>query len=503
MYIGVKAWSDFGSHIPLIRSFSLGDNFPPEYPLFPGEPIRYHFLFYALVGFLERLGIPLDYALNIPSAILFAGLLLTIYFFAKALFKSKAVGVLSIAFFLFNGSLSFLEFFKDHPLSTKTIIDIVTNNEFSSFAPYGKGIVSAFWNLNIYTNQRHLAGAYFLSLLLLFFFLKPVLHDKKASIQKSVIIGLVLGLSFFFHMAAFFMTAVVILFCFLVFPKIRIASLIILGVAGILVLPQYLTMQSSSAFPIIFHPGYLIANMVSLPNLLSYWFFNLGLHTILMPLGFLVASKNAKKILLCFIPIFIIGNTIQFSPEIAANHKFFNYFMIIGSMYSAYALVFLWRRKALLRPLVILLFFLLTFSGIIDFFPIYNDPKGAFTDYPVNEDIRWIMDNTPKDAIFLNTAYFVHPVTTAGRKIFLGWPYFAWSQGYQTEKRYKQIEAIGQSHDKSEICNFLKRNSLGYVYLGPLESEISFERNFWSQNFTPIYSGSLTQFNIYKTGDNC
>src|SRR5258708_453113 len=52
--MGSRVWSDFGAHIPLIRSFSLGNNWPPEYPLFPGEKIRYHFLFYAIAGILER-----------------------------------------------------------------------------------------------------------------------------------------------------------------------------------------------------------------------------------------------------------------------------------------------------------------------------------------------------------------------------------------------------------------------------------------------------------------
>jgi hypothetical protein len=37
--------SDFAATIPLIRSFSMGDNWPPEYPIFPGSPIRYHYLF--------------------------------------------------------------------------------------------------------------------------------------------------------------------------------------------------------------------------------------------------------------------------------------------------------------------------------------------------------------------------------------------------------------------------------------------------------------------------
>src|SRR3989344_1387056 len=52
MLIATKAWSDFASTIPLIRSLSLGFNFPPQYSLFPGEPIHYHFLFYLLVGVL-------------------------------------------------------------------------------------------------------------------------------------------------------------------------------------------------------------------------------------------------------------------------------------------------------------------------------------------------------------------------------------------------------------------------------------------------------------------
>src|SRR3989304_5922874 len=62
--IASKAWSDFAATIPLVRSFSLGDNFPPQYPIFPGPPIRYHFVFYFLVGMLEKLGIRIDWALN-------------------------------------------------------------------------------------------------------------------------------------------------------------------------------------------------------------------------------------------------------------------------------------------------------------------------------------------------------------------------------------------------------------------------------------------------------
>ena len=110
MQIASKAWSDFASHIPLIRSFSLGDNFIPQYPLFSGPPIKYHFLFYAFVGMIEKIGLDIDYALNIPSAIGFSSLILIIYLFSKEIFKSKSVGVISIFLFLFNVKCNFIHF---------------------------------------------------------------------------------------------------------------------------------------------------------------------------------------------------------------------------------------------------------------------------------------------------------------------------------------------------------------------------------------------------------
>ena len=90
MLIGSRAWSDFAGHIPLIRSFSFGSNFPPEYPIFPGELIRYHFLFYLMVGMLEKIGLRIDFALNILSSLSFFLLIFSIYLLGKILFKSKA-----------------------------------------------------------------------------------------------------------------------------------------------------------------------------------------------------------------------------------------------------------------------------------------------------------------------------------------------------------------------------------------------------------------------------
>ncbi len=499
MLIATKAWSDFASTIPLIRSFSLGSNFPPQYPLFPGEPIHYHFLFYFLVGILEKLGIRIDYALNIPSTISFLGLLLIIYFFAKKIFKSTMVGILSVIFFLFNGSLSFLDFFKIHPLSISTLKDIIINPTFPSFGPYDGKIVSAFWNLNIYTNQRHLAGAFAISLCIIYLFLTPIFKNRKVNFKISILLGIVLGFFFYFHLAVFLTTAIVLILLSLFFKELRISGLIILMISGIIAIPQYLYIQSgSSSFKPFLSPGYLASFNLTFFSFIKYWFYNLGLHSILIPIGFFLSNKNTKKIFMAFFTFFVVGNLIQFSPEIAANHKFFNYFMIIGVMFSSLVLAKLWNRKHLFKPVVIILFFFLTLSGVIDFFPVYNDGKITLADYPINKDAEWIKDNTPRNSIFLNSQYLYDPASLAGRKIFLGWPYFAWSAGYDTLTRDNLRKSLLNSTNLDIFCTEVLKNKINYVELNKENTEFQINYSFFEKNLKKKYQDS--QYEIFNTG---
>lgn len=501
-FIAAKAWSDFAANIPLIRSFSWGQNWLPQYPLFPGPFIHYHFLFYAFVGLLEKIGIPLDWALNLPSALSFGFLILVIYFLAKTIFQSRFVGFLSVIFFIFNGSLSFLEFFKNHPLSFKTPLEIFQNNTFPSFGPYDDKIVSAFWNLNIYTNQRHLALAF--SLILLIFIL---VINKKFTLRRALFLGLLLGLMPFLHSAVFVM-GIIIFSSLLIFLKShRRNLLILLAIAITLGLPQILLMQTGGGISNLrFNPGYLIANSFTFNNFLKYWFLNLGLSLFLIPLGFIKADSLAKKVFLAFLPLFIIGNLFQFSPEIAANHKFFNLFLIIGNMFTAYAIWLIWQKKIFGKILSLIIIFFLTLSGLIDFFPIKNDSFMLITDAPRNPDISWIKQNTSSDSIFLNSSYLYHPASLTGRKIFLGWPYFAWSAGYDTNQREKIMESIYENKNKKQICQLLINNKIDYFTIEDTKGDenlLNIDVEFFQNNFNPVYSNFKNYFQIYKVKSNC
>ncbi|MBP7832452.1 MAG: hypothetical protein KA035_01640 [Candidatus Levybacteria bacterium] len=505
--VASKAWSDFGSHIPLIRSFSFGWNFPPEYPLFANEPIHYHFLFYAFVGFLERIGIPLHIALNIPSALLFFALLVMLYVFGKSLFKSKLVGVLSVLFFVCNGSFSFLYFIRDNPITIDSFYKIISSTSFLSFSPYyGDSLVSAFWNLNIYTNQRHLAAAFAFSLFVVYIFLKPILTSQNSkSISVTILLGVLLGCSFYFHLAAFGMTAIVIFILAVLFPVLRPSALLILLLASVIGFPQYRYMnQEGSVFSLLIKPGYLTPAPVTLSSFLNYWTLNLGLHTLLIPVGFLLAPKKIKKIFIAFFAFFVIGNVFQFSPEMAANHKFFNYFMLIGGMFSGYTIYLLWIRNIILKLLAIVLTLLLIMSGVMDFFPIYNDTKVTLGDYHNNPDIKWIMQNTPPDSVFINTSYFVPIESVAGRKILFGWPYFAWSQGYDTNARGQYIDAVLSARNATEFCKIVKQQKADFLRTtNPPDTGFPMINPNLLHTLTPVYKNSKSGVTIYDITQNC
>jgi len=499
MLIGSRAWSDFAGHIPLIRSFSFGSNFPPEYPIFPGEPIRYHFLFYLMVGMLEKIGLRIDFALNILSSLSFFLLIFSIYLLGKILFKSKAVGFLGSVFFLFNGSFSFLEFFKTHPFSPNFLNQIFSNTAFPSFGPYDGKVVSAFWNLNIYTNQRHFALPLAFFIILLLIVIKSEIYKKKMSEYLILLFGIILGILPFFHSGVFIMIGLSLISLFILLPKERKPILFMLLIAGLLSLPRIIFLGQASA--VQFHFGYLAQNQPNLFLFLNYWLLNFGLFLILIPVGFILSSKFQKKIFLSVFPLFLIGNLFQFSPEIAGNHKFFNAFLIIANLYAAFAMIKLWRINLITKTIFPIMFVFLIFSGVIDFFVIKNDSFIKLSDYKQNEEIAWIMKNTAKNSVFLNSSYLYDPASLAGRKIFFGWPYFSWSMGYDTDKRGKLVEKIFQENNKSEACKLLLENSISYIETK--ENADFFASPLYQTAFIPVYSNPITSSNIFDVKKSC
>lgn len=493
LLVSTKAWSDFGSHIPLIRSFSHGSNWPPQYPLFPGEPIRYHYLFYSAVGWLEKLGLRLDFALNLPSALGLTALVCIVTILSARLFKNLAVGLLSGVLFVFNSSLSFLDFFSTHPVSSSTLKDVISNTSFPAFGPWNDSLITAFWNLNIYTNQRHLG----LSLAVLLLSIYLIYFPQKATRFAGFMIGSLALL----NQAGFVIGLIFLFWFFITRPHQRIALFVSsLGtIPWLLIAVSTLNISSNIAW----QPGYLVQPPLTFYSLFVFWFYNLGLNLFLIPLGFIFSPKSSRNLILPILALFLAANLFRFSPDMINNHKLFNFVVIVGSMYSANLIVRIAKLKFAGRFISLMLVFLITLGGIIDIFPVINDHYLTIVDSPDNRDVNYFL-TLPSDSIILNSIWFYHPASLAGRGIFNGYSYFTWSYGYDQIIREQKTLDIYRATSRHQACQTLLSSGIDYVEINSQpENFVLPNYLMWKENFIPDYVNSGTGFVVYSVSKNC
>src|SRR4030067_1919361 len=90
-------------------------------------------------------------------------------------------------------------------------------------------------------------------------------------------------------------------------------------------------------------PGFLSASP-DLLSLIRYWFFNLGLYLILLPLLFVWLDRRGRSVLLAAAGLLLLANLVQLSPDMIHNHTLVNFFMLFMVVYTSGWLLALWRR---------------------------------------------------------------------------------------------------------------------------------------------------------------
>ncbi len=493
MLVSDKVWSDFAGHMPLIRSFSKGQNWPPENPMFPGEKIRYHFLFFLIAGVLERIGLRIDWAINIPSVLGFWGLLLMIFVWGRKVYKSVGVGILAIILFLFNGSMSFVTYFANHGLSVVSVQEILTNSKYPNFGPWDGGKIAAIWNLNLYTNQRHLAPGIALALLAIY-----LVNFKKTN---PLILGCILGILIFLNEAIFAGLAIYFIWHFLFHLKdwkylllVAISILPWFGLSRILI---------NAGYDVSFKPGFLMTDSLTVVNFIKFWWANLGLYLVLFPLSLFFVPKAYRYLFLPIATLFLIVNLFQLSPDMFNNHKLLNLNMGFMVIFVSGLLHALWQRK-ITRLFVPLLVLFLVFSGVVDFFALRNDHKLTLTDSPKNPEISFVETYIPTKAVVLNSTWLNHSASLAGRPIYNGYTYFTWSHGYDSYGRETVLKQIYMATDKNLACQLLKDNGISFVELNDHPEEY-LHPNFllWENEFVKIYNNPQSGVNYYDVEKSC
>ena len=507
-------WNDFSPNLSLMQSFALGHNFPTEYPHFIGEPIRYHFLFWFQAGNLEFLGLNMAWALNLLSVLSLLAMLFLIMTLGELLFHSRAVGRIAAALFFFPSTLSYVPFLRSQPSLGEAIKAIASLNHWLvSGYPY-KAEDWGTWSISIFYVQRHFLVGIGILLLALIFLVDFFQHQQrrtsspaserggmakasepetlsveaqnaaeqlsnsslearmgsreKASrqIASFVFTGLLLGLLPLWNSPAFAAAFAIATGMLFLFPY-RIYMVCLLAAAAAVSLPQlaflFLRGQGFINGRSIIHWGLVVENP-TLSRVLAYFCFTFGTKLLLAFLAVLLLSPEHRRLFVALLVLPILAFGTQLSTDIINNHKFLYIWVLILNLFVAFVIWRVdktgWLGEAAATALVLVV----TLGGIIEWFRIHND---TIVDVPFNRNplSAWLQANTnPKD-VFLTDRFILHPILLNARRIFYGWPYFAWSMGYPTHVRDVLYEQMFTEKNPTKLVHILNQNGIRYVVI--------------------------------------
>lgn len=490
---------DFGLHLSLIRSFSWGNNyFPVESPFFPGFSLPYHYYFDFLVGLLEKIGFRIDIAFNGLSVLFFTALLYFIYKLPQVIFyKSRVIGIISVVLFVFHSNLTFIDFLREKGISKNLFLDLWLLPDYLNKGPFDGSIISLFFTLNVYLNQRHFIAGLTISMFIFFIFLSKIINNKNISYEKVILLGFLLGLISRFHTLTFFSTSIVLFTLLLIFKHFRFI-LPFFAPAALLFFFHANDILLQNMQHLFFNPGFLSQKPLSFYNFVYFWLANIGISLFLIPIAVWLSKKKHKIIFLSFFPLFIIGNIFQLSFRIDHNHSIFNFFFIFANFYIAYLLTTFLLNTNIKRFVFVILMFLLTISGVIDIFAIKNDFQFYLEDAPKNRLMKWIRTNTNKNDIFLSRQEILDSVTLSGRKNFLGHDYYLSVMGYDYYPRLVRVKTYFEANSQ-DMLEKMRKESITYIVI-PNESAADFNyivnKDFFRKNLPVVYEDKANV--VYK-----
>jgi DNA-binding beta-propeller fold protein YncE len=280
--------------------------------------------------------------------------------------------------------------------------------------------------------------------------------------------GVLLGLLPMWNSAVFIAAAAVLGVLFVLFP-LRLQMLVLALTAGVMALPQMLyltTGRGGASMPRLLHWGYMVEQPTA-ANVAKYLGFTFGFKWLLIALALIFASWFQRRLFLAALSLLGVAFCFQFTIEVLANQKFLHIWVIIANLFVAFALWRLWRLSlggtTLPGKFVATVLFLLVIpGGVIDFFPIHNTGWSEVT-YKNDPLIEWLKKNTTPRDIFLTDRFVNHPILMAGRRILYGWPYYAWSAGYNAGKYDRLYTELFESKDPWKVYHLLKENGITYV----------------------------------------
>ena len=456
---------DSAHALSLIRSFSLGNNIPFTSPFAAGSSELYHFIFYFFIGLIEQCGIPLIFAFNAVSTFGFAAYLVVGFYTAYILSrKNTIVGWMTVVFLVTHSTMTWWFYMLQQGIGKSAFATLWHLPNYLFAGPYDGSVISLFFTLNVFVNQRHLAFAIAAGYI---FFLTAHALGKQKKVPGWVygVLGGVIGLLFFWNLV---ITVTVLGVVTLVGIGNKKYTQTLWCLSGFVLVGGMTSIPFFPLFKELMVTAGSQANvgLKTMPFLsvlgahISYWAANIGVGVLACVIGCVSLKHRGKSVCLSMgILFFIIAIGIAVGKNEIAQ-KMLNFWNVAFVGMCAFGVWFLWKKGNLYRLTAILLFFGMTASGVIDLMVIKNDFAYPAVPPEMNKRVVALQSVLPKNAVVLSYTEMFHDISFAGHKQYYG--YFAPpSEGH----RFVEEKEIFTSTTAAELDSRIGKIPITHVYL--------------------------------------
>jgi hypothetical protein len=506
---------DWAAHLSLAQYFATARHLlPPENPWFAGTNLNYSFLPDFSSGMLTHLGVGVEAAMSLSSALLAIALVVVFYSTALRL-TGEPWAAMVAALILFLGSgLGFLRIF-DEVVPTDSgpfgwvggLVNVIGSppHEYTMDPSQGYQWLNPI--LAYVLPQRNTLFGWSLGLLAL----SLIWHGWKSREPHELLIaGFVVGLLPLFH-ANTYLALLMITGGLAVLGWRRWREWLRFFTPALAVgAPLFLMLLPPTRYLHSFlrvQLGWMASTEGHHDNILWFWFINTGLLIPLALIALLADRWGRPELRRFLVPVwllFLIPNVLILQPWDWDNTKWLLWWAIPASMLAGVVIVRLARLRRVLAPVAALLVLVQVASGSLDLDRAWqghlNVPQLLLLDNEGLALAAWTRWNTPPDAVVLTSWAFNHPVRVmGGRVLVMSGLVSLWTTGIDYRERRQDVLAMYQGDLDSAAL--LRRYHVGYVVIGPDElKEIGANAAYFQQHYPMVYRSPAGSYQVFKVG---